>query len=294
MSEHLLQTVLALVDQIESPTIPYYSILHFSSEQLDRLVSDKILFKGPDASEIPRPERFGPGHDLTIVRTAKGIEGVAAEGDYFPPVQLSEDDVRQYEVSLAHLVDAIRRDSGIEGKSYRNDNGLIFVGQKPVAGVGSIDVYFSVPNSNEDSVMARCRRLVGIADDRRIALLTPSILDLSGEDRRSLDRIVTISLMTGAREGNLKVNWEETFLSVATTGPDASGPNLERLIQGKEWVNVVVAARYLERTSDHVRRLVASGTLVRLGRGRPLKISVASLRIYKGTAETGSSKETPA
>jgi hypothetical protein len=123
--------VLALVDQIESVIVPHYSTLHFPTDQLARLISERILGRGLDASEIPRPERFGPGPDLTIVRTARGIEGVAGEGDYFQPIQLSEEDVRQYEVSLPHLVDLIRRDSGIEGKAYRNDDGLIFVGQKP-------------------------------------------------------------------------------------------------------------------------------------------------------------------
>ena len=250
MREHLLQAVLALIDQIESAIVPPHSILHFPPDQLARLIAEKILYKGSDASEIPRPGRFPPGPDLTVVRTAKGIEGVAGEGDYFSPVQLTEEDVRQYEVSLPHLVDAIRRDSGVEGNGYHNDNGLIFVGQKPVAGVGIVDVYFSAPNSNEDSVMARCQRLIGIASERRVVLLTPGVLNLAGEDRRILDRIVTISLMTAAVEGHLKANWDQAFVSAATVGPGPSGPDLERLIQGKERVDIATAARYLQRSRD--------------------------------------------
>jgi hypothetical protein len=70
--------------------------------------------------------------------------------------------------------------------------------------------------------------------------------------------------------------------------------DLERLIHGKEHVAIVMAAKYLELTCGHVGRLVRQGTLVRVGQQRPMKISVASLRIYKGTAQPALAKNTPA
>jgi hypothetical protein len=57
--------------------------------------------------------------------------------------------------------------------------------------------------------------------------------------------------------------------------------DLERLIEGKEAVDLPTAARYLERSRDHVRRLVRKKKLRRLGQGRPIKVSTASLRKYK-------------
>ena len=281
--------VLALVDQMESAVIPHYSISHYPTVQRTTLISKKILCKCVDASEIPRPVRFGAGPDLTIVRTSKGIEGVAAEGDYFRPIQLFAEDVRQYEVSLTHLVDAIRRDSGIEGQGYRNENGLIFVGQKAIGRVGIVHVYLSAPNRNEDSVMARCRRLIGIANERLVALLTPGVLDLSGEDRRVLDRIVTIPLIPAAGEGHLKVDWDEAFGThdagtSATAGTTkAVERDLERLIAGKPSVCLGAAARYLERSVGQVQRLLRQGKLTRVGQGRPTQVSTESLRKRKGT-----------
>ena len=300
MRETLLQAVLSLLDQIESPVILHSEAAQYPPEQIKQLTSDGILSEAPNATEIPRPARFGPGPDLIVRKTARGIEGVANEDDYFPPVPLSDDDVRQYEVSVRHFVGKIRRDSGIEGKGYRNDSGLTFVGQKPVAGVGIADVYLSLPNSSEDAVMARCRRLVGIVSERPVALLTPSVPNFSGEDRRIFDRIVTISLMAAAGKGHLKLNWDEAFgYPARDAGASASAgtiktvePDLERLVAGKEHVGIATAARYLERSPDHVRRLVGP-KLVRLGHMRPMKISVESLREYKSRAHTALAKKTP-
>jgi len=36
---------------------------------------------------------FRPEQDFTIVRTARGIGGIAGVGDYFPATQLSDHDV---------------------------------------------------------------------------------------------------------------------------------------------------------------------------------------------------------
>ena len=159
---------------------------------------------------------------------------------------------------------------------------------------------FSLPNGSEDSVMARCRRLVPIVGERWVGLLTPRVLDMSREDLGILtsSRIVTISLMGAAGKGHLKVNWDEAFRRddpVSSTGIGVVGGDLERFIQGKEHVGIVTAATYLERSREHIRRLVRNGDLVRLGQGRPMKISVESLRAYKGTAHSGpAKKETPA
>jgi hypothetical protein len=146
-----------------------------------------------------------------------------------------------------------------------------------------------MPNSNEDSVMARCRRLTGIAVERRVALLTPGPLDFSTEDRRILSScgIVTASLMASSGHGHLSVDWDKGFVSAATpvelpVSGGAAAPNLERLIQGNNQVDVATAARYLKLTVDHVRRLARTGKLTRVGERRPIQVLTASLRKYKG------------
>jgi hypothetical protein len=63
--------------------------------------------------------------------------------------------------------------------------------------------------------------------------------------------------------------------------PALTGSDREPLIDGKEHVMVRIAARYLERTEDHVRRLVRMRRLVRIGKLRPIRVSTRSLREYK-------------
>lgn len=300
MTETLLQRLFDRVDRIESATISHTTAISYSAEALAELVSNGILGQRFRAAKIPRPTRFGAGDDLDVRETSQGIFGVADVDDFIEPLPLIEDDRSLYPISLPHLVDAIRKDNNIDGTGCRNDGGLISIGQKSIAGVGSVGVHLSLPNSSEDSVMARCRRLVPIAGDGWIALLTPGALDLFREDLGILtsSRIVTISLMGAAGKGHLKVNWDEAFRRddpVSSDGVAVVGRDLERLIQGEEHVGIVKAATYLELSIEHIRRLVRKGKLVRLGQGRPMKISVKSLRVYKGTAHPGpAKKETPA
>ena len=147
-----------------------------------------------------------------------GLVGVVEDDEFhYEPIPLTDADTWLYPVSLPHVVDAIRKDNGIDGTSFRNENGLISVGQRSVAGVGLVGVYLSLPNSSADSVMARCRRLMPIVGERCIALLTPCILDLSREDLGILasGRVVTISLMAAAGKGHLTLNWDEALAILA-------------------------------------------------------------------------------
>ncbi|MBZ5604696.1 MAG: hypothetical protein LAO79_20550 [Acidobacteriia bacterium] len=285
-----------LVDSIELPVILHSEAASCSADELAGLRARGILRPPSKADRIPRPKRFGPGPDVDVHDGPAGQVGVVEDDDYhYEPIFLTDEDTWEYPISLPHLVDAIRRDNGIDGAHFRNDNGLISVGQRSVAGVGLVGVYLSLPNGSEDSVMARCRRLIPIVGERWIALLTPRILDLSREDLGILttSRIVTISLMAAAGKGHFAVNWDEAFGHAARdAGAFASAgtakgvePDLERLIEGKQSVGIATAARYLERSSGQVERLVRDGVLKRVGQGRPTQVSTASLRTRKGTQE---------
>jgi|SRR5579862_8034216 len=69
----------------------------------------------------------------------------------------------------------------------------------------------------------------------------------------------------------------------STVPPAPPVPDLERLIQDKESVNIPTAARYLGRSTGHVGRLVRGGKLDRVGQVRPTMVATESLRKYKGT-----------
>lgn len=83
-----------------------------------------------------------------------------------------------------------------------------------------------------------------------------------------------VSHLTG---GSADAVVSESSSSIAKVQVD-----LQRLIEGKETIEISAAARYLELSLDHVRRLVRKGKLTRAGCGRPVKISTRSLRDYKG------------
>jgi hypothetical protein len=284
---------LELLDAIESPVLPHSDAAAYPPGELARLLSNGILGSPVQADRIPRPRRFGPGPDVDVHEGPVGPVGVVEDDDYhYEPIPLTDEDTWGYSISHPHLVEEIRKANSIDAKHFSYDNGLIRVGEKSVDGVGIVDVHLSVANSSRDSVLARCRRLTAISSHRPVVLLTPGPINLSREDLGILafGHIVVVSLTTAAGEGHLRVNWEEAVAPATRAGgaPASVGPaepDLERLIEGKPSVRIATAARYLQRSSGHVERLVRDGTLKRVGQGRPTQVSTASLRERKGTQE---------
>jgi len=211
MPEHLLQTVLSLLDQVAAPVVQHGMVSHHPSEAIQLLVAEGVLRETSRATEIPRPGRYGPGADLVVRETELGISGVADEDDYCAPVALNEDDVRQYEVRFAGLVAKLRKDNGIDGTGCQSDGGLVYVGERVVKGHGVVAMYLSLPNNNPDAVLARLKRLD--TPDRRgtVALLTPRALPQSTELRRlaAEDDVIAVSLMPVAVTGGLSLDWEQ-------------------------------------------------------------------------------------
>ncbi len=230
MAESLLQAVLVLLDQIESPVILHSEGVAYGDGALAELLSQGVLRKTTNATDIPRPVRFGPGPDLIVRQTAQGLFGVADEDNFFDPVPLTDDDVRQYEISLPGLVERLRTENGIGGTGFHNDHGLIPLGQKTINGHGAVDVYLSLPNHNEDAVIARCRRLASPGGRRSAALLTPCPLTLSTEARQifSSSCLFASLLLTAAAEGRVELSWQDLDVTgdqgarAAAEPPDAA------------------------------------------------------------------------
>src|SRR3990172_3580971 len=103
LSESLLDFVLTRLDQVESPVFLHRELERFPPEQLKAQLSEGLLRETSRATEIPRPVHIPGGGDLIVCQTAKGLFCVADEDDYFDPIPLTDDDVRQYEVSLPKL-----------------------------------------------------------------------------------------------------------------------------------------------------------------------------------------------
>jgi hypothetical protein len=216
VTETLLQRVLFLVDRIESPTISHATAIGYSAEALAKLVSNGILCNKFKAARIPRPARFGSGDDLIVRETSYGLFGVAEGDDFIDPLALEEDDRWLYEISLPHLVDAIRSENGINGAGFENDEGLIPLGTKVLERTRPAWVYLSLPNGEEQAVLARCARLRVPTARQRAFLLLPGSIAFSPEARRILAdcKVEVLSLMESAATSSLALDWAITYAPI--------------------------------------------------------------------------------
>ena len=224
MPENLLQYLLGLLDVSEAPVVLASALERFSLPAALRLVEEGVLRQTSDAEEITRPARFGPPVELVVRRTASGLWGVPEEDDYYESVELTDDDVRLYELRVSGLVEKIRTENGINGTGCQSDGGLVHVGERLVGGHGFVAVYLSLPNSNPDAVLARLKRLDTPGRRGTVVLLTPTALPQSTEFRRvaAIDGVVPISLTQFAASSTLNLDWEQCLGQTGTADPAPS------------------------------------------------------------------------
>ena len=130
MPENLLQYLLGLLDVSEAPVVLASALERFSLPAALRLVEEGVLRQTSDAEEITRPARFGPPVELVVRRTDSGLWGVPEEDPSYASVELTDDDIRLYEIRLSGLVEKIRKENGISGNGFEPDHGLIPVGER--------------------------------------------------------------------------------------------------------------------------------------------------------------------
>lgn len=241
MAESLLRFVLTRLDQVERPIFLHSELERFPKEQLEALRSEGILQETSEATDVPRPSHLPAGGDLIVRHTSKGRFGVADEDDYVEPVPLTDDQVRQYEVSLPKLASRIRRENAIQGAGGKSHNGLIPLGQKPIEGMGTADVFLSLPNEDEATFLSRCQRLERPPSSQKVVLLTPRGVSVSPEGRRILDSagVLVISLMSAASKGTMALDWDHVVVHPGI-GLATEYPKDRRIFQnqGKTWLVV--------------------------------------------------------
>ena len=208
LNESLLQRVLKLLDTTESPVILHAEVAAYPADELAVLRANDVLRPPLKADRVPRPERYGPGPDVDVNDGPMGLVGVVDDDDFhYDPIPLTVEDTLQYPISLPCLVDAIRRDNGITASGFRNDAGLISVGSKSVKDAGVFSVYLSLPNENEQAVLARCARMHAPGLRQNVVILVPNGPAFSPEARRVLGDIRVLSLWESAERGALTLDW---------------------------------------------------------------------------------------
>ena len=240
MSGSLLAFILTRLDQVEAPVFSHGELHQYPAAEVEPLLSEGIVQEGSTAAQLFLPRLFAGG-TLVVRETAQGFYGVVDDDDYFDPIRLTTEDIRQYSVSLPRLAAALRRENDIHGTGWSNDGGLISLGQRPYPSLGTIDVYLSLPNGDEAAFLLRCHRLQGRDGCQRVVLLTPRGVPMSPEARQVLDsrRVVVASLMGAAKTTSLYMDWNEVLGSAALgLASDYPKDVCIFLKQGKTWLVV--------------------------------------------------------
>jgi hypothetical protein len=137
----LLAQVLTRLSRQKSPLVSHREIVSFPAGELRDLLSDGILCESASATEIPRPPHAGHGGDLIVTHTSRGIFAVAEGDDFLEPIRLSEDDIRQYEISTEALIARLRRENSLSVAEPARSGPVRVVGTKRVPGFGSAEVH---------------------------------------------------------------------------------------------------------------------------------------------------------
>ncbi len=226
---------------MKHPILRSRELEHFPEQQLRLLKAEGILRETTRATEVPRPQNLPPGPDLVVRSTTRGWIGVADDDDYVDSVRLEEADVRQYEISVGRLVDRMRCENGIDGSHAASHDGLVPLGQKAIDGLGTVDVFLSTPNEDEQQFLARCQRLQRSPASQKVVLLTPFGVSLSPEGRRIADStgVILASLAPAAESGSLALDWP----AIVGSPPDGLAteyPEDHHIFrrQGKTWLVV--------------------------------------------------------
>lgn len=209
MPASLLHLALRLLNNCNEPVIAASDVARYPADQLLELAGAGILRETSRATEIERPVRYGPGESLIVRETARGLFGVASEDEYHDPLPLTEEDVRQYAVSVTGLVKEIRRRNQIIGGDVHIDDGLILVGTKQVSGVARFPVYLSLPNIDQAALLERALRARRGTAATMAVVIVPEEACITPELQRTLDEsgVQVVSLPeTDALEG-LAMDW---------------------------------------------------------------------------------------
>jgi len=212
----LFHLILRLLNTCNEPVIAASDVANYGADQLSELIGAGILRETSRATKIARPARYGPGDDLTVCETARGLFGVAAEDDYHDPFPLTEEDVKQYSISVVGLVEQIRHRNGIAGTGFKAEEGLVLVGTKQIPGVARFPVYLSLPNLGEEVLIERCLRARRGMAGALAVVLVPEEPHPSTQLQRTLDEngIRVVGLRASGGTEGLMVDWAAVWQSL--------------------------------------------------------------------------------
>jgi hypothetical protein len=261
VSESPLQYVLRLLAGDEAPVVLAAELARFPVADVARLLEEGVLKETAAADEIGRPARLGAGGPLLVRRAGGAIYGVAASDNYCKPVRLTDDDVRQYAVSVGALINKLRADNEITDSRQSLDSGLAFVGVKVVAGI-SLQVHLLLGQPEMDAILGRMTRLE--SSSGAPVLLTPLALPQRTEHERLFrdGAVQILPLYPFAADGKLTLDWlrhggQRAVLSQPETRRKRTVGTQEAVAA----INSYMAARVLNQAEFSIQAGITEQTL---------------------------------
>jgi len=212
LTDTLVQLVLKRIDRVEAPVLLHREIAAFPANEGKALCAAGILRETSRATEVPRPPGLPRGDDLTVRQTSRGLFGVASDDDYFDPVPLTEDDVRQYEVVVPKLAARIRRANRLQGGLHQDGEHLFSLGEKRLPWGIRASVYLSLLNTDESDLLGVAQRLRPV-QPKPVLILTPTPAPLSVAGRQALTESGThvVPLSDYLEPGSWAITWDEAL-----------------------------------------------------------------------------------
>lgn len=241
----LLALVLERLADLDRPAISLRDLEPFSTDA-DRALRARLLRETSRAHEV-----VGPRGDLFHVqKTPRGLVGVSDDG-YADPIPLTDEDVRQYEVSMRRLVELVAGENGIPPRFSDAGDGLYAVGEKTLDGGLRVEAFLSV-GDDPASLTSKCRRVaLEPSGDRGYLVLTPAPVPLPSQDRAALLRQgVLCAPFSADGRASLLVGWSDVRKRLAAAlRPD----------EGREHILVLSSLADAEKNDRECARLVGSG-----------------------------------
>lgn len=261
MPESPLQYVLRLLAADEAPVVLAAELAQFPAADVARLLEEGVFKETAAADEIGRPPRLGAGGPLLVRRVGGTIYGVAAADDYCNPVRLTDDDIRQYAVSVGALINKLRAENEIIAATQAMDNGLLHVGVKVVAG-RSLQVHLLLGQPEMDAVLGRLTRLESSSDAP--ALLTPLALPQRTEHERLFrdGAVQILPLYPFATDGKLTLEWlKDGRQRAVLSQPEMRRKRTTGSLEAVAAVKSYMAARVLNQAEFSVQAGITEQTL---------------------------------
>lgn len=258
MRETLLQFLLRRLDSVPEPRVSHQDLASFAESDIKSLLAQGILRAADDADHVHRQTKQGQVLELAVRRTGCGIIGVVEDDDYFEPVPLAEEEIRQYEIVVGKIADRIRRENEIDGRGSPPDGGLLLIGERALGRSGLIQVYLAFPNDDYDAFRSRCGRLQRQANTMAVVVLTPQLVTVSPEDRRLWDAggVVLVSLWTSAKSGHLAVDWERLRQATPPASAKSKQKQAEQPVSIREFIERYCCAMASGRAEQLAKRVI--------------------------------------